>query len=270
MSQIMNVNNLSYEINNKKVLDDISFSIEDNTINIFLSSNNSCKTTLIKMLSGILYNNSGKIIVNNITLNKSNFKNYVRNISTILDDINEEFLCDTVIEEIKYPLINLRYDIDIISDRVEQVLKLLKIKSIVNKRIIDLSCFEKVKVLIAASLVHHPKVLLLDDILRFLNNNEKKEIREILDNIIDELDISIILTTSSLSDIEGLNNIYVLNNGRIVMYDSYDNIIIKDNELSKIGIEIPLMIDLSRKLQFYNLLDKVYYDRDKVVDKLWK
>ena len=54
------------------------------------------------------------------------------------------------------------------------------------------------------------------------------------------------------------------------MNDSFDNIILNDNELSKIGIEIPLMIDLSRKLEFYGLIDKIYYDRDKVVDALWK
>ena len=54
------------------------------------------------------------------------------------------------------------------------------------------------------------------------------------------------------------------------MSGTYKEIIMRDNELTKIGIEIPLMIDLSRKLQFYNLIDGLYYDPDKVVDKLWK
>ena len=54
------------------------------------------------------------------------------------------------------------------------------------------------------------------------------------------------------------------------MHDDYGKIIINDNELSKMGFEIPLMIDLSRKLQFYNLLDGIYYDPNKVVNKLWK
>ena len=61
-----------------------------------------------------------------------------------------------------------------------------------------------------------------------------------------------------------------MNNGFVVMDDTFENIVINDNELAKMGIEIPIMIDLSRKLQFYNLIDKLYYDPDKVVDKLWK
>ena len=270
MDTIMSVNNLSYKIDGKTIIDDISFNIKEDTINVFLSSNNSCKTTLIKLLSGVLYNNSGKIVVNNIALNKKNFKKYIRNISTVLDDIDEEFLCDTVIEEIKYPLINLRYEIDVISDRVEQVINVLKMRNIISKRIIELDYYEKIKVLIASSLVHHPKILFLDDIMRFLNNDQKYEITIILYKIISEFDISIIFTTSCLSDTKSFDNIFVLNDGKIFMNDSFDNIILKDNELSKMGIEIPIMIDLSRKLQFYNLLDKVYYDKDKVVDELWK
>ena len=82
--------------------------------------------------------------------------------------------------------------------------------------------------------------------------------------------MTIVFTTSNLEDVIGLSNIYVFDKGKIVMNDSYNYILLKDNELSKMGIEIPLMIDLSRKLQFYNLIKYTYYDRDKVVDILWK
>lgn len=265
----MSVDNLSYKIENKQIINDLSFVIKDNSVNAFLSSNNSGKTTLIKLLSGIIYNESGKIVVNDITLNRSNFKKYIQNISTILDDIDESFLCDTVIEEIKYPLINLKYSKSEIENRIDEVLSILDLNRIVDKKINELDYFEKAKVLLAASIAHNPKVLLIDDLLRFLTLDEKKEIINIFKKICND-DISIIFTTSSLNDLKEIDNIYVLNNGKIAIHDSFENIILKDNELSKMGIEIPLMIDLSRKLQFYELLDKVYYDPDKVVDKLWK
>ncbi len=53
------------------------------------------------------------------------------------------------------------------------------------------------------------------------------------------------------------------------MEGTFEEIIKSDNELSKMGIDIPLMIDLSRKLEFYNLVDKIYFDVDEVVDRLW-
>ena len=267
---ILSVKDLSYKVDNKTIIDDINLSIEQKSLNAVLSSNNSCKTTLIKLLSGILIKETGKITVNNIDLNKTNFKKYIVNISTILSDIENGFVCDTVEEEIKNPLYNLKYLKKDINRQYDYIVNLLKIKSISNMKIKDLNSYEKIKVLLAASIVHKPKVLFIDDLLRFLNKNEKKEIIALLKTIIEDLNIAILFTTSNLSDVEGIDNIIVLKEGKIIMNDSFDNIILNDNELSKIGIEIPLMIDLSRKLEFYGLIDKIYYDRDKVVDALWK
>ena len=269
MDVIMRVSNLSYTKDNNKIVNDINFAFKENTVNAFLSSNNSGKTTLIKLLSGIIYHRSGKIIVNNIELNKKNFNKYIINISTILEDVENQFICDTVLEELKYPLINLKYKKTKINNQIEIILNLIKIKSLVDKRIKDLSYYEKVKVLIAASIIHSPKVLFIDDILRFLNKNEREEIIKLFNKIANEMNITILFTTSDISNVVGLTNIYVLDKGKIVMSGTFDSIIMKDNELSKIGLEIPLMIDLSRKLQFYNLVDKIYYDPDKVVDALW-
>ena len=54
MDVIMKVSNLSYTKDNNKIVNDINFAFKENTVNAFLSSNNSGKTTLIKLLSGII------------------------------------------------------------------------------------------------------------------------------------------------------------------------------------------------------------------------
>lgn len=269
-SSVITVENISLIINDEHILNDISFSCEENSINAFLCPNNSGKTTLIKTLSGILYSDGGKILVNNILLSKKNFYDYILNISTILEDIDNQFLCQKVEDEIRYPLINLNYDFLEINNMVNKVSDVLKISDILGKDVSRLNNIEKIKVLLAASIVHKPKVLFIDDILRFLNKKEKKEILKLFKNIINEFSITIIFTTSDINDVIGLDNIYVLNKGNIVFHDSYENIIFKDNDLSKMGFSIPIMVDLSRKLEFYNLVDKIYYDKEKVVDILWK
>ena len=53
------------------------------------------------------------------------------------------------------------------------------------------------------------------------------------------------------------------------MEDEPQNIIIKDNVLNKIGLKLPFMVDLSVKLQDYNLIDSLELDTDRMVDKLW-
>ncbi len=267
--RILIVNNLTSSYN-KTIIDDISFSIKEKTLNAFLCPNNGGKTTLIKTLSGAKYADNGTISVNNIQLSRDNYKKYILLISTILEDIENQFICEKVKDELSYPLNNLKYSKRRISKTIKDISSICDISSILDKEIKNLSYLEKIKVIIAASIVHKPKVIFADDIFRFLKINEKKEIFKIIDNIIKTLEISVIFTTSDINDIIGLKNIFVLNNGKIIMHDDYGKILINDNELSKMGFEIPLMIDLSRKLQFYNLLDGIYYDPSKVVDKLWK
>ena len=267
---LMEVSNLSKKIGENTILNNISFSIKEDSINAFLFPNNGGKTTLIKALSGILYADNGTISVNNVILSTKNYKKYITLISTILEDIDNQFICDKVSDEITLPLRNLGYSNKKIKKLISEVLSIIDISSILEKEITSLSRVDKIKVLIATSIVHHPKLLLIDDILRFLTIKEKKQVLKVINDIDKKLDISIIFTTSDLNDVIGLKNIYVLNEGSILMSGTYKEIIMRDNELTKIGIEIPLMIDLSRKLQFYNLIDGIYYDPDKVVDKLWK
>ena len=265
----MEVDDLNLIINDKKVIDNLSFSIEEGSLNAFLCPNNSGKTTLIKTLSGIINKESGKIIVNDIELSKKNFKEYALSISTILEDIDDSFLCNKVEDEIRYPLNNLDYDLLDINRIVDNVSDILKISTILGKDISRLTYFEKVKTLIAASIVHTPKLLLIDDILRFLSLKEKKEIIKIFKLINTKLNIAIIFTTSDINDVIDLKNIYIFNNLSIFFKGSYKEVIKMDNDLTKFGFHIPTMIDLSRKLEFYNLLDEIYYDEDRLVDKLW-
>ena len=266
---ILNVENLSVTIDEKKILDSITFSIERSTINAVLCPNNGGKTTLIKAISGIIYSNDGIVSLDNIVLSKNNLDKFIVKISTILDDIENQFIFNKVDEELQFPLDNLSYEIKDKKKLIDEVVNLTKISTDLGKSIFELSYVEKIKVLIAASIIHKPCLLLIDDIFRFLKIKEKKEILKILKNINEKLNITILFTTSDLNDVIDFKNIILLNNGKIEMQDSFDNIIFNDNELSKIGFQIPLMIDLSRKLQFYNLVDKIYYDPDKVVDKLW-
>ena len=269
-NRLLKVNNISYSYNSNVILENISFEIENNTMNACLCPNNCGKTTLIRLLSGVDELKDGNVTLDGINLDKDNFSEYQLEVGTVLDDIDNQFICDKVNDELKYPLINLGISDKEIQNRLDVIVPILKLSLILGKDILRLSYYEKVRVLIAASIIHLPKLLLLDDVFRFLNEKEKKELFSMIKSIKTKLGMTVLFTTSNLNDTKECDNILVMNNGFIVMNDTFDNIVINDNELSKMGIEIPLMIDLSRKLQFYNLIDKLYYDPDKVVDKLWK
>ena len=267
---LLSVDNLVVKVGGDRIIDEMSFSFYYNDIVAVLSPNNSGKTTLIKALSGVLAPNKGNVSVDGVSLVKRKFKEYALNIGTVFEDIDKQFLCETVRDELMFPLIHLNFKRKEIDKRVNTVSKIMKISDILDNDINKLSNIEKVKVLIGVSIIHFPKVLLLDDIFKKLRTRERKEIFNILENVRKEFNLGILFTTSDINDVIGLNHIVVLYNGKNALEGDFDVLIKQDNELAKMGFEIPIMIDLSRKLQFYELIDNIYYDVDKVVNKLWK
>lgn len=267
MENLLEINNLSYSYKDKTIFNNLQFSIKPATINIILGTNSSGKTTLIRLLSGILQTNDF-INVNGISLNKNNYKEYLLSIGVVFYEDSNKFLFEKVIDELAFPLENLNYKRKDINNRVEEVTKILEIQNCINKNISDLTTFEQVKVLIATSIMHNPKIIFLDDILCALNNNEVTKIFKIFNKLKES--ITIFITSSCLNNILFFDNVIVLNNGKCVISDIPENVLKSDNELSKIGFIIPPMIDLSLKLNFYDLVDEIITDVDRMVDTLWK
>ena len=253
-----------------KIVNNISLTIGEKELIAFLSPNNCGKTTLIKTLSGVIHSKDGLIYIEGNQLTKRNFKKYIRKVVVVFEDINNQFICEKVDDELKFPLIHLACKYNDIKARVREVAHFLGIEDKLEKNIRDLTLLDKAKVSIGVAIMHKPKLLLVDDIFKTLLPKDKEIVMDILKLLIVNYGMSVLFTTSDLNDCIGLNKIYVIGDKKIILHGSYEEILESDNELSKAGIELPIMIDLSRKLQFYKLIDEIYYDEDKVVDALWK
>ena len=254
----------------KKLVNNIDLKVGKKSIIAFLSPNNGGKTTLIKTLSGVIQAKDGNIVFDDKSLNKNNFKKYIKKVGVVFEDIHSTYICEKVDDELKFPLIHLSYPYSKVTARLKEVAEFLDIEGILKKNIDDLTTLQKAKLCIGTAIMHKPKVLLVDDIFKSLNPKDKEIVMDIFKLLVVNYNMSVIFTTSDLRDCYGLDNIYVIGNNKIMLKGSYEEIIKNDNELAKVGIEIPLMLDLSRKLEFYNLIDHVYYDVDEVVNALWK
>jgi len=265
---MISIDKLNYAYNNCVILKDITFKVKKPSLVSILGSNNCGKTTLIKCLCGILPIDE-YVSIDDIILNKKNIKKYSRNIGVIFSLDQNQFLFNKVIDEITFPLANLNYSKKNMKESLSEVTKLLFLEDILQKEIWELSYIEKLKVLLATAIIHKPKVLFLDDIFIDLSDNDKERIILILKRIIREFNLIIISTTSSLSDTIYSDAILVIDDGSIRYSGKLEDILKHDNTLAKIGIEIPVMMDISLKLQFYDLLDKVILNPEEMVDELW-
>ena len=248
MTKIIEINNFSDD----NLFEDLTISVDKNKFTTISGSNSCGKTTLMRIL------NRDIITENNILLNNKNINDY-----TISEFTN---LIQLVIpNEIVFEEITLEKELKNIN-----LVKGLRIKSILNKNIKDLTIKERVLAQIAIALDSKPQVLLLDNVFIYFNDKEKEEIFSFLRNYQKKNNLTVVLTTVDLRDSLYTDYLYIIGNKKVILKGTPLKVLEKDNILNKVGLNIPFMADLSVKLKDYDLLDSIVLEKDRMVDILWK
>lgn len=193
---ILEVENLKASYSNHIALENISFKINEGEYICLVGENGSGKSTLIKIIVGLLKQDEGNVNIN-IPLDDMAYLS-----QTNLKDLDfpataKEIIMSGVQKHHKLPF----YTKD---DKTEylKVIKNLKIEEIQGKRIGDLSGGQKQRVLIARALIRKPKFLILDEPATGLDVNITKELYSILKNQNKENNMTILMATHDLDEIE--------------------------------------------------------------------
>ena len=229
-----------------KAVNDISFEIEEGEVIAFIGPNGAGKSTTIKMLTGILYPDSGSIKVLGINPTKSR-KKLAYEIGTVFGQKEQLWMHLTAYDNFKF--FGAIYDIpeNETEKRIEELSKLFNLEKFINTPVRNLSLGQRIRCEIVASLIHRPKILFLDEPTIGLDPVVKESIRKLIKQMNKEYHTTIFLTSHDISDIEKLcKRVVIINNGQIVMDDSMTNL--KYHYMDKKVIEVKL----KNKVNFSN------------------
>jgi ABC-2 type transport system ATP-binding protein len=207
-------------------LDDISFSIGKGEIVGYIGPNGAGKSTTVKVLSGILVPDGGEVTVNGLVPWKDR-KKHVGNIGVVFGQ-RSQLWWDVPVHD-SYELLRDIYKMD--DDRyiknMSTLTELLDLEKLLPVPVRQLSLGQRVRCEIAASLLHDPEILFLDEPTIGLDAVSKLAVRKFIKEINNERDVTVILTTHDTGDIEALaERILLIGKGKI-LYDG------KFNELKK-------------------------------------
>ena len=215
-----------------KAVDNISFEIEKGEIVAYIGPNGAGKSTTIKMLTGILKPDNGYIRVDGFNPFIDRVK-YVKNIGVVFGQ-KSQLWWDIPVED-SFLLLK---DIYKISDKEyektkEELVELLNLKEFLNTPVRQLSLGQRMRCEIAASLLHNPKILFLDEPTIGLDAISKLQVRKFIKEINKKKKVTIILTSHDMTDIEALTNrIIVIGHGK-KLYDGSLNDIKKNFNKNK-------------------------------------
>lgn len=207
-----------------QAVNDISFEVEEGEIIAFIGPNGAGKSTTIKMLTGILYPDSGKIEVLGINPTKSR-KKLAYQIGTVFGQKEQLWMHLTAYDNFKF--FGAIYDIpeNEAEKRIEELSNLFGLEKFINTPVRNLSLGQRIRCEIVASLIHRPKVLFLDEPTIGLDPVVKDSIRKLIKKMNKEYNTTIFLTSHDVSDIEKLcKRVVIINDGKIVMDDSMTNL----------------------------------------------
>ena len=192
-------------------VNDITFSVPEGEILGFIGPNGAGKSTVIKMLTGILTPTSGKCTINGKNP-RENRKSYVKEIGVVFGQ-RTQLWWDLPLRE-TYGVLKEIYEVpdDRFKKRMAFLNEVLDLDSFITNPVRTLSLGQRMRADIAASLLHSPKVLFLDEPTIGLDVVVKDNIRNAIEEINRQEHTTVILTTHDLSDIELLSK-------RIVMID---------------------------------------------------
>lgn len=201
-----------------KAVEDISFSIEKGEIVGYIGPNGAGKSTTIKILSGILVPDSGQFKINNMTPWKDRVK-YVKKIGVVFGQRSQ--LWWDIPAEDTFDLLKDIYEIPEKEylETKEDLIKKLNLQDIINIPVRQLSLGQRMRCEIAASLLHNPELLFLDEPTIGLDAVSKQVVRDFIKKLNKEKKTTVILTSHDMADITSLAKRIILIGKGHVLYD---------------------------------------------------
>lgn len=208
---LVQVKNLNKTIKGKQIIKNVSLDFYPGQITGFLGPNGAGKTTTIRMMTGLMHPTSGEIVINGVSL-KDNFEEAIRHVGVIVENP----------EMYKYMsgYKNLEHFArmhKVPKSRIDEVVKQVGLENRIHEKVKTYSLGMRQRLGLAQAMLHKPKFLILDEPTNGLDPAGIREFRHYLQKIATEDQVSIVVSSHLLSEIEQMvDRIAVIQNGEII------------------------------------------------------
>lgn len=219
--------NFSYN-KNKKVLDNISFKLKQNSIYALVGASGGGKTTIAKLISGFYSIDSSEILIGGVNLKEYSKKAIIENISFVFQ--NPKLFKLSIFDNVKIAKKNAS------DEEVYRALKLARCNEFLNKfkkkehtiigsKGVYLSNGEKQRVSIARAFLKNSNIIILDEASASIDSDNEYELQKAIHELIKGK--TILMIAHRLTSIVNVDKIFVVENGKIVEKGSHEELIAK-------------------------------------------
>ena len=266
---IIEVKNLSFAYDESaKTIDEVSFSIEEGTYTTIIGHNGSGKSTIAKLIAGLLEKASGSIMVDDMELNVENLSKIRSNIGIVFQNPDNQFIGSTVRDDIAFGLENHCVPQEDMDRIIEENAALVGMTKYLNQEPTRLSGGQKQRVAIAGVLAMKPKILIFDEATSMLDPQGKDEIKRVITELHGESKLTILSITHDIDEVAKSDYVIAMDGGHVAMTGTPKEIFKDSDKLKKMKFDIPFSLKLSEELQACCLHVSSHITQEGLVEEL--
>ena len=228
MTNLLDIQNISFSINSEKILRNDSLKIQSNMMYQFIGGNGAGKTTLYSLITRLYNNNTGSIKIHNFNV-RENSSNALKNIGVVFQQPTLDL--DLSVEE------NLHYHSALhgistvdASSRISEEIGRIDLNDKLKSKVRSLSGGQRRRVEIARSLLHRPKLLLLDEPTVGLDIGSRQMILKHVKTLCKKGDLAVLWATHLIDEIDKGEKVVIIHNGKILESGDVSKVIKKTKQ----------------------------------------
>ena len=246
--KVIELKNVSFKYDEEYVVNNVSFSIEKGSYTTIIGHNGSGKSTIAKLIMGLLEKDKGQIFVDGLELNLENLYKIREKIGIVFQNPDNQFIGSTVRDDIAFGLENHCIPHEQMDPLILKFAEKVGMLNYLDSEPTKLSGGQKQRVAIAGVLAMYFNVIIFDEATSMLDPQGKKEINELIEEIHREKNITIVSITHDIEEAVKSDYVIVMDKGKVAMEGKPEEILLKEKELIKMQLDIPFTLKLKNEL----------------------
>lgn len=271
---IISVNQLSFKYDEEQVkptIDNVSFDVRDGEWLAVIGHNGSGKSTIAKLLVGLLDAAAGAITVAGQTLDETTVWKIRRHVGLVFQNPDNQFVGATVEDDVAFGLENAGVPREEMIVRVEAALEQVGMSAFRDKEPSNLSGGQKQRVAIAGILALQPKVIILDEATSMLDPDGREEVMAVIRQIKEEKNLTVISITHDIDEAAEADRVLVVREGQVLTQNTPEEIFAFGKNLIEIGLDVPFGEKLKAELAMRGVpIPEGYTTTERLVEWLCK
>ncbi|MBR6957878.1 MAG: energy-coupling factor transporter ATPase [Erysipelotrichaceae bacterium] len=267
--QAIKVENLNFDYNeNERTIIDASFEIPHGSYTTVIGHNGSGKSTIAKLLLGLLEKKSGSIFIDGIEMSEENIDKIRSKIGIVFQNPDNQFIGSTVRDDIAFGLENHRFPREQMDPIIENMAAKVNMTEFLNSEPTKLSGGQKQRVAIASVLAMNLEIIVFDEATSMLDPSGKRDINKLIKEIHDNQKLTVISITHDIEEVAQSDNVIVVDQGRIALVGKPEEIFKNEKMMVRMKLDIPFEYKLYNALQTKGVKVTKTLDMERMADEV--